>query len=402
MIPGVLFGKPRKTAPSKRIIMGGIGMGGQGLRDLQNFIYHDDVQMVAVCDVSAEHRAQAKALVDEAYGNTDCAVYRDFRELLAREDIEVVFIATGERWHGIISAMAARAGKDVYCEKPSSMSIGESRDILEIISSHNRIYQCGTQRRSQWAFRYAADVVRAGKLGTLRTVYAHCLPYGWRKAPPGEEPVPPVEELDWDLWLGPAPVYPYSKMLFNNWRRIRGLSDPGISEWGAHTMDLCQLANNSDHTSPTHYVLTGKYVTATYENGVQAKLTAPPNYHKGHGVSIRFDGDEGWFYVDDGGVIEAQPESLMKEFREIRTRTWKDLRNWRNHQRNFLDCVRSRQQPASNPRVTHRAITACHLAVICHETGQSVQWDPVKEVIVDGSPKAKALLRHTYRKPWKI
>jgi len=271
---------------------------------------------------------------------------------------------------------------------------------MAAVRKHDRVYQCGTQRRSQWAFRYAANVARTGRLGSLRKVYAHSLPYGWRKPPPGQ-PEPSRDVLDWELWLGPAPHYPYSKALFDNWRRIHGLADPGISEWGAHTMDLCQLANNSDETSPTHYELTGAYVTATYRNGVKALLTAPPNYRKGNGVSIRFDGDDGWFYVDDRGVIEAEPQSLMSEFREERTRTWKDLRNWVNHQRNFLDCVRSRQQPVSHPSVAHRAVTACHLAVVCHEVGHALEWDPQKEELI-GSPDAEALLRHSYRKPWAL
>lgn len=394
-----LHGEERKVPANSRIGVGVIGLGGQGMRDMVNFRAQKDVQIVAVCDVDATRRAAGLAKVEEATGGHSCVALRDFRELLARPDVDAVVIAIGERWHAPMSILAAKAGKDIYCEKPATFALREGRALAKAVADHARVYQCGTQRRSQWAFRYAIDLARSGKLGKLRVLYAHSHSFGWRTDVLPEEPQPDREVLDWDLWVGPSPRVPFSRALFNDWRRVKGLADPGIAEWGGHGADLCQMANQSDASGPVQYRLTDGYVTATYANGVEVRFTQPPGYHPDGAISARFEGEDGWFYVDDSGNIESGPPSLAADYRAERTRSWQDLRNWTNHHRNFLDCVKTRAQPASSVEVAHRAASACHLAVLCHQLGADIRWDPATEQLV-GNPAGEALLQRSLRPPW--
>ena len=396
-----LFGQERRTPANDRIGVAVMGRGGKGGRDMVNFLSQKDVQVVAVCDVEASRRNAAKAKVEEATGGKSCEAVRDFREVLARKDVDAVVIAIGERWHAPMSVLAARAGKDIYCEKPAAMSFQEGQVLVKAVRDNKRVYQCGTQRRSQWAFRYAIDLARDGKLGKLKTLYAHAHPFGWRTDTLPAEPEPDREVLDWDLWLGPSPKLPYSRGLYENWRRVKGLADPGLAEWGGHGADLCQMANRSDESGPVGFRLTDGYVTATYANGVEMKFTQPPGYHPEGAISARFEGEEGWFYVDDGGNIESEPASLAAGYRADRTKSWEDLRNWTNHHRNFLDCVRSRQDPISSVTVAHRAATACHLAVICHLLGREVKWDPAAEKLV-GDTAGEEFLKRSLRDPWNV
>jgi len=394
------FLRARSIPPSGKITVAAIGTGPEGLRTLANFHSNEDFQVIAVCDVSAEHRAAGVAKVRERYGKP-CQEYSDFREVLARDDIDSVLIAIGERWHAPMSILAARAGKDIYCEKPASLGVNEMFALRDAVRKHKVVYQCGTQRRSQWAYRYAVDLARSGKLGKLHTLYAHTSPYGWNPNRPPAQPLPPKDQLDWDLWLGPSPHFDYNATLVQGgWRGFKGLADCGIEEIGAHGTDLCQFARDADNTMPIHYRLAGGLVTAEYADGVKMPFVQPPNNQKHKAaVAARFDGEDGWFYVDDDGHIEASDESLIKDFRQTRTSSWQDLRNWVNHVGDFAKAVRQRSLPVSHIEATTRSIITCHLGGLVLQTGVDIQWDPATERLV-GDLTAAPLLSRAYREPW--
>ncbi|MEA3367035.1 MAG: Gfo/Idh/MocA family oxidoreductase, partial [Planctomycetota bacterium] len=255
VVPASARGADGTVSPSERIVMGAIGVGGRGGYVMGAFMGNKDVQMTAVCDVRGDRRQAAKGRVDKHYETGDCKPFLDFRELLARPDIDAVMIATGENWHAIASMTAARAGKDIYSEKPPTHTIAEGRDLADTIQRLGTVYQCGTQRRSITRFRYAADLARSGALGQLKTLRAEgagkITKPGYFSCPP--EPTPPREKVWWDMFLGPAPWRPYNKKYLHSWKGHRDWQGGSISEWGSHTVDLCQMAMGADDTSPVQY-----------------------------------------------------------------------------------------------------------------------------------------------------
>jgi len=390
------LGAPDRAAASNRITVGVIGTGGRGRGVMQAFMAQPDTQVVAVCDAFKDRRAQAKQMVDERYGNTDCAQYIDFRELLARDDIDAVLIATGDNWHSGVSIEAARAGKDIYCEKPLSVVISESRAVAETMRKFNRIFQCGTQRRSLSNFRFAVQLARSGKLGRLkelhaeeseafRVIYETILP---------EEPEPPREEFDWNMWLGPAPWRPYNSQYPTRgfWSAHMDFSGGSITEWGSHTVDLCQWANDADDTGPVEFWQEGDRFIGRYANG--AKLIIRRGLRFGS-CPVRFEGDEGWVETGDSGEIDAHPKSLLQN------RLFEGGYPPDNHVRAFLDSVVSREQTVANAEVAHRSISACHVANFCKRLGRPIKWDPVKEECI-GDEEANRLRSRAYREPWYL
>ncbi|MGH7969879.1 MAG: Gfo/Idh/MocA family protein, partial [Limisphaerales bacterium] len=249
-VPGRVLGLNGVVPPSERIVFAGIGLGPRGQYDLSVMLPESDVQFVAICDVQRSRREQVKHTVDDHYGTKDCSMYRDFRELLARPDIDAVLIATGDHWHALASLHAVKAGKDVYSEKPCGLTIAEIQELADGVHRYGRVYQAGTQRRSVSNFQYAVHLAQSGKLGRLRTlhasVYVPSKNYTWL---PGE-PEPARDECDWDLWLGPAPWRPYnSRYVAGGWRGHHDFEAAGnFPDWGAHTVDLCQWANQADNT----------------------------------------------------------------------------------------------------------------------------------------------------------
>jgi predicted dehydrogenase len=394
VVPGSVLGLNGAVAPSERLVMGAIGLGGRGRYVLGAFMDNREVQVVAVSDVFRDRRTTAKGEVDKRYGNADCAVYRDMRELLARREIDAVLIATGDNWHALASILAARAGKDIYCEKPMSVTVAEGRAVVETVERFARVYQCGTQRRSIGRFRFAVDLALSGKLGKLKTVYAEKAPmdveYHLRTLPGQPEPDPEV--FDWDLWLGPAPWRPYHSQYATRgfWSAHLDFSGGAINEWGSHTADLCQWAAGADAAGPVEYEPWDGTVVAHYGNGVQLV------FEKGvWPLHVKFEGTEGWVYVDDDGNLETEPASL---------RTDRDFGAGypaESHVRSFLDCVKTRQRPISPAETAHRSVSVCHLANICRRLGRAVKWDPVKEQCV-GDEQATRMLARTQREPWQI
>jgi predicted dehydrogenase len=397
LVPGKVLGMDGAVAPSERIVLGAIGLGGRGTGDLNCFMRNPDVQFVAICDVRQVRREAIKKMADGRYGNNDCAMYRDMHEILAREDIDAMLIATGDRWHTMASVTAAKAGKDVYCEKPCSMTISESRALADAYRKYGRIYQAGTQRRSIGNFIFAADLVAKGKLGKLHTVHANTLGPGTRHTWLPAEPQPPADVVDWDRWLGPCPWRPYnSRYVSGGWRGFFDFHGGGILEWGAHTVDLCQWAAQKDHTTPVEYVPEGGGVNCTYADGL--KLVMRSSGWMGLGTcSVRYEGDEGWIETGDSGKFAIYPESLRTERTEFRQAGTDPT----THIRNFLDCVKTRKPANANSDVAARSHVVCHAAYISWQLGRATKFDPVNEEFLDDL-EANRMRSRAMREPWHI
>ncbi len=316
----------KPVAPSDKITLGVIGIGPRCTYDLKSMLELPDVRCVAIADVQASRREAGKTLVDGRYANKDCQLYRDFRELVARSDIDAVLIATGDRWHANASIMAAQAGKDVYSEKPCGITIAKCQELAHAIKTTGRVFQAGTQRRSVPNFQQAVELAHGGKLGKIHTLYASVyVPQNDTTWLPGE-PTPPRDVVDWNLWLGPAPWRLYnSKYVAGKWRGYYDFdSGSRLLDWGAHTVDLCQWANKADDTMPVEYEPTAKNVTCRYANGVKLVLDflATPFGERTGWITrlgtcpVRFVGDEGWVETGDSGEIEVYPASLKSELKE--------------------------------------------------------------------------------------
>jgi predicted dehydrogenase len=396
-IPGTVLGMNGAVAPSEKIVLGGLGLGGRGTGDLRCFMDNPDVQFVAICDVRRERREAIKQIADQRYGNGDCATYRDMHEILARPDIDAMLIATGDRWHTMASITAGRAGKDVFCEKPCSMTIAESRALADTFRQYGRIYQAGTQRRSIGNFIFAAELAHTGKLGKLHTVHANTLSPATKHTWLPAEPLPPKDEVDWDAWLGPCPWRPYNaEYVRGRWRGYFDFHGGGILEWGAHTVDLCQWAAQKDHTTPVEYVPDGDGVVCTYDDGL--KLVMRTSGWMGLGTcSARYEGDEGWIETGDSGQFALYPESLRTE-QTVFTRAGTDPTT---HIRNFLDCVKTRKPANANADVAARSHVVSHAAYIAWQLGRTLKFDPVQEEFV-GDDEANRMRSRAMRDPYHI
>lgn len=395
--PGALRAQSPTPPPSDRIVMGAIGIGGRGMEDLKHFLADPRVQVVANCDIREDRRESVKSAIDAAQGSRDCTMYRDAQELLARPDIEAVLIATSDRWHSLMSIWAAEAGKDIFCEKPLSLTIAESYALAETVRRYGRVYQAGCQRRNVPNFELAVGLARSGKLGILQTVHAHTLAplsrlgHSWWPA----EPEPDPRVFDWDKWLGPCPWRPYNARYPNGGRGLFwDFHGGGILEWGSHTVDLCQWAAGADDTQAVEYEPQGTGVNARYANGV--KLVMRVEGWLGLGTChVRFEGSEGWVETADSGKIELS-ENLRSEHRNITMRgTDPSL-----HIREFLNCIRSRTQPRSNAESSCNAHVTCHAAYIAWQLGRKLAWDPAKRSFVNDE-QANRMRSRAYREPWR-
>ncbi len=386
-------GRGRAVAPSGRITLGVIGIGPRCKHVLPQMLGHPDVQCVAVADVQASRRRAGKEFVDGRHGGGGCAAYRDFRELLARDDIDAVLIATGDRWHSPASILAMEAGKDVYSEKPCGITITDCRLLAETARRTGRVFQAGTQRRSVANFRRAVELAHAGRLGRLRTLHASVYVPEIKTAWLPGEPTPDPDVVDWNLWLGPAPWRQYNSGYVNgDWRGQYDFdSGARLLDWGAHTVDLCQWANQADGTMPLSYEPGKKGVTARYANGVTLVmhfLETPfgdrPGWIQELGTCpVRFEGDEGWVEAGDSGGIRAHSEQLLRELPPLsRGEAGIDVRE---HSRNFLDCVKSRGRTAANGEIMYRSHTACHAAALAWMLGRKLEMDPEKGEFINDS-----------------
>jgi predicted dehydrogenase len=390
-VPAAALGRAGRPAAAERITLGVIGIGPRGTYDLKAMLRQPDVQCVAVCDVQASRREAAKKLVDGHYKTKDCAAYRDLHQLLARRDIDAVLIATGDRWHAPASILAARAGKDVYSEKPCGLTIAWCQALDDTIRKTKRVFQAGTQRRSVANFQAAVRLAHSGKLGKLHTLYASVYTPEVLTAWLPAEPTPRRDVVDWDRWLGPAPWRPYNRQYVQG--RWRGYWDfdsgARLLDWGAHTVDLCQWANKADDTMPVEYEPSRTSVTARYANGVKLVLdflATPfkerPGWVQSLGTCpVRFVGDKGSVEVGDSGGIEVKPASLKAELRGLGPKAGSGL-DVAAHARNFFDCVKSRGRPAANSQVMRRSHIACHAAALAWLLNRKLRLDPAKEEFI--------------------
>lgn len=392
VLPAHVLGRDGAVAPSEKITLGVIGIGPRCTYDLQAMLKLSDVQCVAIADVQASRRDAGKALVDQHYGTSDCQLYRDFRELLDRPDIDAVIVATGDRWHATASMMAAQAGKDVYSEKPCGLTIELCQQLAETMQATGRIFQAGTQRRSVPNFQQAVRLAQSGKLGALKELYASVyiptLDNSWLPA----EQTPPRDVVDWNMWLGPAPWRPYnSQYVAGKWRGYYDFdSGARLLDWGAHTVDLCQWANQSDSTTPVSFEPYETGITCLYQNGVKLILDFLPNPFGDRGPNwitrlgtcpVRFVGEDGWLETGDSGETVVSSDTLRRELQESAAKV-RGL-DVTEHARNFFDCVKSRKPTVTNPEVMRNSHVACHAAAMSWMLQRKLTFDPVKQQFIN-------------------
>ncbi|TWT82684.1 Inositol 2-dehydrogenase [Planctomycetes bacterium CA13] len=407
IVPATAVGRDGATPPSERITLGVIGIGPRCTYDLTAMLGLADVQCIAIADVQQSRRDAGKKLVDGHYGNPSCKLYRDFRELLDRQDVDTVIVATGDRWHAPASIMAAQAGKDVYSEKPCGLTIAKCQQLSDTIKETGRVFQAGTQRRSVPNFQQAVELAHTGKLGKLHTLYATIYEPGVETTWLPSQPTPAKEVCDWNLWLGPAPWRPYNeKYVQGRWRGYYDFdSGAKLLDWGAHTLDLCQWANQADDTMPIKYVPGQNDITCHYANGVKLVLEflktpfgERPGWVQELGTCpVRFVGDKGSVETGDSGGIVAKPESLNKQLAP-QTKKVRGL-DVSAHARDFFDCVKTRGQTAANAMVMRRSHIACHAASLSWLLGRTLQIDPKTERFIDDD-EANSLQSRPERDPW--
>lgn len=412
IIPSSALGADGHVAPSNRIVMASIGVGGQGRYDMKALMSLPDVQMLAVCDVDTAHRGEAKNMVEQFYAERKddtfkgCAEYNDFREVLARDDIDAVMIATPDHWHAVISVMAAKAGKDIYCEKPLANSIPEGRAVVDAVRRYQRVFQTGSHERSRDNARYACELVRNGRIGKLHTIRVN-MPVD-NHGPVPTQPVMPVPAgFDYDMWLGPAALEPYTeKRCHFYFRYILDYSGGEMTDRGAHIIDLAQLGNGSDNTGPVsvqgsgYFPEEGLFNTAMsyqfefeYANGV--KLIGESVGPRG----IKFEGTDGWIFIHiHGGDLRAEPASLLKE---VLGPNELHLGRSRGHHQDFIECVKSRGEPKATVEVGHHTASMCHLANVALRLGRKLRWDPDKEQFI-GDEEANRMIIPSMRAPWHL
>ena len=399
IIPASALGLEGTVPPSERVVVGGIGIGNRGTYDLGCFLEQPDVQFAAVCDVKEARRVAVKKIADDRQKNGDCAMYRDFRELLDRKDIDAVLIATGPNWHATAAMYAAKAGKDMYCEKPCTKNIEQSLILRDTMRRTGRVFQAGTQRRNLPHFAFACELARTGRLGKMKRVYAH--PAGMQAMTSGwllPETEPDAAVFDWNMYLGPAAWRPFNAKLLDgfNFEKGGGLVGGGVLEWGSHCVDLCQWAVD-DCAPPVEYdpPKDGQLV-ARYDNGVELVFRETGWIPLGS-CPVRFEGEAGWVEAGDSGkLVLSSPELLAG-------RTVAEIGGYPAtfHVRDFLDCVKSRAQPKGNAEAACNAHIACHAANIALSLGRTVKYSNETHDFPNDI-EANRLRSEALREPWRL
>jgi predicted dehydrogenase len=415
IVPRHVIAGSQATPPSDRITLASIGVGRMGGGHVRGFLKMPDVRILAICDVRQETLQKFKAAVDQQYGDTSCGAYTDFREVLARTDIDAVVIAPGERWHPLIGIEAARRGKHMYCEKPLSVTLAEGIALREAVRKHGVVFQWGTQQRSSQPYRHTAELVRNGYIGDVRTVMIGSAGGGPPKPEPPETLKPPPPGFDYDMWLGPSPYVPYSDVRVSlTWLFIRdyGLGSLG-GAWGIHDLDAAQFFLDTDGTAPIEIEGRARYyedirdvpyswtVEQKYANGVNvvhmdlvtAKKRAK-QFEFGSMASL-VTGSKGWIWVSRQG-IRTEPESLAQV---VIGANEKRVILSDDHKRNFLDAIRKKQQPISPIAAAVHAETMCQQSAIAMHLQRKLRWDQKAERFLDDE-QANRMLSRAIRAPW--
>jgi predicted dehydrogenase len=402
-----------KKPANDRLGLGFIGVGTQNRGHLGHFLGQKDVQVLAVCDVDTTRRENAKATVETRYAEQvksgqykGCAAYIDFRELLARKDIDAVVIATPDHWHAIPAIEACQALKDVYCEKPLSLTIREARTMVAAARKHDRVFQTGSQQRSENTFRQACELVRSGRIGKIKAVYVNV----GGPSKPCDLPEEKLEPgLDWDRWLGPTPMRPYNSVLsprgvhthYPNWRNYREFSGGMMTDWGAHHFDIAQWGLDMDSSGPVEITppedpKAERGLRYRYANGIE--VIHAEEYEPGKKVNgVAFIGSEGKIFVNRG-FLASDPGDIIKQ-----PLGEKDVHLFKSpgHQRDWLDCIRSRKKPLCDVEIGARSVTVCHLGNLAYWNHKKLRWNPAAWQFVDDAEADKWLDRE-WRAPWKL
>lgn len=418
IIPSTALGRGGRPAPSDRITMGFIGLGSMGMGNLGSFLRQDDVQVLAVCDVNRagdnyageglKGRDPAFKAVYEAYALgtrsgefKGCDAYEFFWQLLERSDIDAVCLALPDHWHGYMTVAAARAGKDIYGEKPLSRTLYEGRAMVNAVRKYGRVFQTGSQQRSDARFRHAAELARNGYLGEIKKVFAEVGGVS-KPAPMNEEPIP--DGFLYELWLGNAPQAPYYAERVSGgyntetgtWRAWREYSAGHVSDWGAHNFDIPQWGLGMDESGPVKLITAAeaedKELTLVYANGIPMVKKKGP-----HDGMVQFIGSEGWVGVSRGEIWASDERLLTLELKPTDTHLYRSD----NHHRDFLNCVKTRQRPICDIEIGHRSCSVCLTSEIALRLGRTLEWDPKTEDFV-GDPEASALRTREMRGPWIV
>ncbi|MBN1417379.1 MAG: Gfo/Idh/MocA family oxidoreductase [Planctomycetes bacterium] len=410
--PAVL-GRAGAAAPSERIGLGFIGIGCMGQHHLRRFLAAPEARVLGVCDVDTWRRENAKKTAGEG-----CDAYIDLRDLLDRTDIDAVVITTGDRWHVPAGVLAAKAGKDIYCEKPMSLTIRQARVMVETVRRHARVFQVGLQQRSTLEFRIACQLVQEGALGKVADVYVtHPGTCGDVTLP--AEPVP--DGLDWDLWLGPAPWRPYNSRfhIYGRpphvvpWHFCRDFGGGNLTSNAVHAFDIVQWGLGMDESGPVEIIPpeTGKVPSLTYRyaNGTQlqvdwkldkGKHRLPEGWDTSTAIQsfgALFAGEKGWIHVGREGFLQSYPEEIVGR-RPIGPEAPRPVED---HHANWLSCIRSRERPACDVAVGAQSTIVSHLGCIAHWTGRALKWDPAKEEFA-GDEEANRMRARPQRGPWAV
>lgn len=411
IIPSKIIGKDKLIAPSDKIRIGCIGLGWQGPWNMDMFLNESDAVVVAVCDIDKNHLMEGKNQVDTYYGNSDCATYHNYEEIIARNDIDVLSIAVPDHWHAIIAIAALKAGKDVYGEKPLSHNLMEGRAICDTVKEYNRIWQTGSWQRSQNHFRFACELVRNGRIGKVHTVEVG-LPSGNSDFGGNDIITDPPKELDYERWLGPAPLAPYaSARVHKSWRWNLDYGGGQLLDWIGHHGDIAHWGLGIDNTGPVEisgvgeYPKTGLWNTATryrvetkYADGLKMILAGGHNDVCNGRSGTKWIGDEGWIWVDRGNSLDASNKLILND--TIKPNEIHLIKS-PGHVRNFLDSVRSRQETIAPCENAHRSATPGHLGQIAMLLGRTIKFNPETEEIID-DPVASRLLGRPMRSPYHI
>ncbi|NUL83318.1 MAG: Gfo/Idh/MocA family oxidoreductase [Armatimonadetes bacterium] len=390
----------RRSSANERIQLGFVGVGSMGSGHLNGFLGNSEVQVVAVCDVYGVNRDKAKKAADDRYGTTDCRGYTDFRALMDDPKIDAVVISTPDHWHTLICIAACEAGKDIYCEKPLTLSIGEGKALVSTVRRFGRVFQVGSQQRSEGNFRQACELVRNGKIGKIHTVRVN-LPNGPEGG--GSPDEQPPFSLDWNMYLGPAPYVQFNKDRFLwNFRWFWDYSGGQMTDWGAHHFDIAQWGLGVDTSGPVkvepikgELPTKGSYETyvnyeAHYEYANGIKMIAG-NPERG----VRFEGSDGWIHVGRGYINASDPELLKIKREDLKEHLYLSP----GHHADWLNCIRSRRQPICRAEIGHRSVSCAHLGNIALRLGRALKWDPIKEEF-PGDAEANRMITRPYRAPW--
>jgi predicted dehydrogenase len=418
IVPSSVLGQNGNVAPSNRITIGCIGIGWQGTSNMEAFLQEDDCRIIAVCDIDKNHLRDAVNKVNEQYNNTDCAVYSNYRDLLSRDDIDAALICTPDHWHSIIAVEAAKAGKDIYGEKPLAHTLKEGRAICDAVKRYGRIWQTGSWQRSVQSFRFASELVLNGRIGKVHTVEI-TLPAGHIDFEGTKDQTqfgPAPAELDYDFWLGPALYEPYCPArVHKNWRWHLDYGGGQLMDWIVHHADIAHWSLGLDYTAPVEIEGEGTYpsdglwnaptdfeLNAKYAGGLKMIITNRRHYTSlgaewDQSTGIKWFGEDGWICITRTGM-DAEPKSLLKEQfgpNDIR------LFNSPGHHRNFLDCVKSRRPTITPCEIAQRSATPGYLGLIALNLGRKIRFNPETEEILDDST-ASGLLGKAMRSPWHL